>query len=102
WRTVAKRFRGGVDERLESVFVLHEEVPRLPWQITECAEQDHCLDITVPIGRRVELQLDIAKAAALQDQALVAQGTPGLNGGVDVAVHVEEIVRVDGVVVLAS
>src|ERR1043166_5407541 len=63
--TVAKRLQGCRDKFLKAVFVLHEDIACFPRQIAECAEQYHALDVAVPIGRGVELHLDVAQTVPL-------------------------------------
>jgi hypothetical protein len=100
-RAIAQRLHRGFDKSSEAVFVLHQDGPRLPRQVAKGAQQHHRLDVSVPIGRRVELRLNIAEAVTLQNQNPVAERAAGLDRSVDVAAHVEKILGIDGGVMLA-
>jgi len=51
------------------------------------------LDVTIPIRRRVELHLDIAQTVPLQNQVPEPERSAYLNSGIDVAAHVEKVIR---------
>jgi hypothetical protein len=85
---------------LEARFVLHENGSRFPRQIPECTEQNDRLYVAVPIGGGVELHLDVTQTVSQQDQDLVTERTRDLDGSVDIAPHVKEVIGIDPVVVL--
>ena len=99
---LAQRLERSLVERAVVLFVLHQQIARLPRQIAEGAGEHHGLDAGIPIVGGIELDLDVAEAVAVQHQCSIPECAGGIHRRLDVAADFEEAVGVDALVVLAG